>query len=76
MDSIYLPEAVSSALPTSFPGTGPGSRVEFDGLADALADLGRFTKLRKGFRNVFHTFAAVDERRSAMEMRARGDRKE
>ena len=34
--------------------------------------MGRFTKPRKGFRNVFDIFAAVDEGLSAMEMRARG----
>ena len=88
MEPIYLPEAVGPSLPASFPGTGSGSRapdaeaeetetrVEFDGLAEALADLGRLTKPRKGFRKVFDIFAAVDEGLSAMEMRARGERQE
>jgi hypothetical protein len=39
------------------------TRVEFDGLAEALVDLGRL-KLRKGFRNVFDI---LDEDRSAID---------
>ena len=51
MEPIQLPEAIGSALPASLPGTGSGApdaeetqtRVEFNGLAEALADLVRLT---------------------------------
>ena len=70
MEPKYLLEADGSILPASFPGSE--NRVEFDWLAESLADLGRLITSRKSFTMppfVFDFFfAAVDE---AMEMRVR-----
>ena len=72
MESIYLLEAVGSALPASFPGTWAPSAetVEFNWLAKSLADLGCLIRSRKSFTMppFFDLFAAVDESWSAMEM--------
>ena len=89
METIYLlknVEAVRSALPASFPRAGSWvpnaeeteTRVEFDWLAELLADLGGLIRSRKSFTMpppfFFEFVAAVDEG-SAMVMRV-GDQNE
>ena len=86
METIYLLEnfeAVNgSVLPASFPGTGSRApnaeeaeiRVEFDWLAELLADLGRLIRSRKSFTTplsfFFDFFTVVDEGWSAMVIRS------
>ena len=88
MESIYLLEAVGSALPASFPrkesrvptAEETETRVKFDWLAESLAGLGCLMSFRKSFiiplPFFFDLFATVDECWSAMEIMRLGERHE
>jgi hypothetical protein len=86
MELIYLLKAVEFVFSASFPGIGswaPNAEetetgVEFDWLAESLANLGRLIRSRKSFFTIppsffFDFLAEVDEGWSAMEVGGRSE---